>query len=133
MASTEKTMDSSLIYHSQRFFDDIKSNETAVHIINYTLSNVDRMIDDKLLFELEANILAELSLLQIDKLASASYLPCDEDLIDDDSSFWDIETEAAPLPIDLWASGIGKLMSNQISSYFFLGTILMVFYYRRET
>ena len=38
-----------------------------------------------------------------------NYLPYDEDLINNDSSFWDIEEEAAPIPNDLWASGLGKM------------------------
>lgn len=106
--SSESDSSSVLTYYSRRFFQDLKSNEFAVDAFDYTMGKVEQIIDDKVLFELEASITCELAELQIFKLASASYLPCDEDIVDDDSSFWNIEKEAPTLPIDLWASGIAR-------------------------
>lgn len=103
-----ETSDTIDTYYNKRFFQDISTNESALDIINSSLINVNQTIDDKVLFVLEASILSELCLLQIDKLASATYMPCDEDNVDDQSLFWDIEVEAPLIPIDLWASGIGK-------------------------
>lgn len=89
-----------------RFFADVESNQVSFDALAACLDEVDRHAYDTHLRELEAILVSNIAVLHIKQISSQSLLR--QDSMEEDDQSWEIPIEPQPIPIDIWASGLGK-------------------------